>query len=383
MLKKSILPFLIILILAGAVSCRKPYLLPQPLGEISRQNVIDKHLRDKSLDDVEGLWVWADNNYEVAIIKNPSSHNQPCDYVAIVTDRRDKYWSLGETKMLLKKTAASRLFSTKYYMWAKYDVGTTLVLVHENLIEMSLPTGRYGLLRKTQLIRTYPQGKPQSAAPGSAATGTGFFISEDVVATNHHIIEGRNDITVTVSGTKIPAKILVKDMMNDLALLKVLWKTKDQQQSLGSFPVNIGDVRETKEGDKVFCVGYPLESLLGTHAKISEGIVNSVFGIKDDPREFQISIPIQPGNSGSPLFNEKGQVIGVVSARLKNLYSNSSELLVPQNVNFAVKINYLANLTSLAPDKIALKSGISTRNYTAAQIMSSHGKSVVFIEAKK
>jgi S1-C subfamily serine protease len=372
MLKKTLAFFLMFLLLAGTLACRKPYVHPQPFGEISRQKMIDKHLKNRSLDSLEGLWVWDDKKYEACILGNRSLHKQPYDYVAIVTDGYSPYWSLGDVKMYIDKTASKGLFSAIYYTEFKYKVGTTIVMLNNNMLKLQLPSGPYGMMQTTHLIRTYPLGK-ESVIP---ASGTGFFIADNIVATNAHVVEGGKNITVTFNGTKMPATVLIKDATNDLALLKV-------QRSTAALPVNIGDSPDTKDGDKVFCVGYPLAGALGKRAKVSEGIINSITGIQDDPRTFQISIPIQPGNSGSPLFNDKGQVIGVVSATINNEALNLPKGNQAQNVNYAVKISYLTSLLSLLPDKISIRTAASAQKVTAVQIMSSAKRSVVFIEVKK
>ena len=80
------------------------------------------------------------------------------------------------------------------------------------------------------------------------------------------------------------------------------------------------------------------------------GAISSLYGVQDDPRWFQISVPIQPGNSGGPLFNEKGEVIGITVASLdvKNVFEITGAF--PQNINFAIKSAYIKNLLSMLPD---------------------------------
>ena len=114
----------------------------------------------------------------------------------------------------------------------------------------------------------------------------------------------------------------------------------------------VGSVRDVKEGTSVYTVGYPMPSELGSRAKISEGIVNSQTGIEDDIRMFQMSVPIQPGNSGGPLLNSQGQVVGVVTSTLNNRYFLVKKGVVPQNVNFAVKINYALPLIQSVPNLV-------------------------------
>ena len=103
-------------------------------------------------------------------------------------------------------------------------------------------------------------------------------------------------------------------------------------------------------GQEVFTLGFPLESVLGKSVKLSVGVISSIYGIRDDPRLFQVSTPIQPGNSGGPLLNDNGELIGIVFASLNAHYFYEQENIIPQNVNFAVKSSYLRNIVSMLPE---------------------------------
>ena len=91
-------------------------------------------------------------------------------------------------------------------------------------------------------------------------------------------------------------------------------------------------------------IGYPLSTILGSSPTVSEGIVSKLTGIEDDPREFQVSAPIQSGSSGSPVFDENGVLIGVLSSTLNAGVVVRSGASAPQNVNFAVRSSYLTIL---------------------------------------
>jgi S1-C subfamily serine protease len=91
--------------------------------------------------------------------------------------------------------------------------------------------------------------------------------------------------------------------------------------------------------------------LLGSGAKYSEGVISALTGVRDDPRHLQISAAIQPGSSGSPLFDEEGNVVGVVVATIDAAYLYQYTEALPQNVNFAIKADYLINLIEMLPDR--------------------------------
>ena len=177
--------------------------------------------------------------------------------------------------------------------------------------------------------------------------GTGFlFSSKDYVITNHHLVRGRSSIKVTfLDGEVIDAKVVSVDKQNDIAFLKLSQSPKIPPSSL-----RIADSSTVKLGDKIFTIGYPASHLLGKSPKYSEGVINSIKGISDNPAYFQISVPIQPGNSGGPLFNERGEVIGITTSSLDSDLAKDAMGAVPQNINYAVKSLLIKNLMPTIPD---------------------------------
>ena len=102
--------------------------------------------------------------------------------------------------------------------------------------------------------------------------------------------------------------------------------------------------------EKVFTIGYPLNDVMGSNYKVTDGIISSKSGIEDDVRYYQISVPLQPGNSGGPLFNKDGNIIGITSARL-NSQAVGTQV---ENVNYAIKSSYLLNLYNMLPNSIKI-----------------------------
>ena len=146
------------------------------------------------------------------------------------------------------------------------------------------------------------------------ATGTGFlFSSSDYVITSYHVVHGAKSIRIRlINGDRIDATVALKDTNNDIAVLK-LSQSPTSRQNI----IVLGDSSSVKTGDRVFTYGFPLVDLLGdAEPRYSEGFINSLSGISNDPRLFQVSIPIQPGNSGGPVFNEKGELIAIASSSI-------------------------------------------------------------------
>ncbi len=158
-------------------------------------------------------------------------------------------------------------------------------------------------------------------------TGSGFFVSPSgLFITNHHVIEGADEIRVrTVDGAVYRAHVLRHDPNNDLALLRV--------EGSGFLPLTIAQSVNVRRGEPVFALGFPQIHLQGLEPKLTEGSISSLSGMTDDPRHFQISNPIQPGNSGGPLVLEDGRLVGVIQSSLRAKVAER----VPQNVNYAIK----------------------------------------------
>jgi len=174
------------------------------------------------------------------------------------------------------------------------------------------------------------------------ASGTGFFITNDgYLVTNFHVIEDAENLTVKTRKGVAPATLVKVDRTNDLALLKVS----------GSFnALSISAGAEARLGQPVFTIGFPNPDMQGLEPKLTRGEISSLAGMMDDPRHFQISVPVQPGNSGGPLVDLSGNVVGIVSMRMGDLRALKFTGALPQNVNYAIKSSVLNGLLKSIPD---------------------------------
>jgi serine protease Do len=203
-------------------------------------------------------------------------------------------------------------------------------------------------------MRVWPEIAKESASSTSAkaeASGTGFLISRSgLVATNWHVVADAKNITVVFPGWNgsASAEVVIRDVVNDLAVLRVADPAK-LTVTCAELPFQLTSSNGLKLGERVSTIGYPLTSMLGSNPKFSEGVISSKSGWQDDPRTLQISAQVQPGSSGSPLFDIDGNIVGVVVATLDagRVYQAASAL--PQNVNFAIKADYLLNLLAMLP----------------------------------
>ena len=202
-----------------------------------------------------------------------------------------------------------------------------------------------------KLARNFrPRKASESNAPGSSnetadstptATGTGFFITDDgYLISNYHVVEDAVKVRLLTSAGTISAKVVQVDAANDLALLKAEGKFS---------PLPVAASRGVKLGATVATVGFPDTGLQGFSPKLAKGEIGSLAGIQDDPRFFQISVPVQPGNSGGALVDEHGNVVGIVSAKLNASAALAVSGALPENVNYAVKSSFLLSFLESVP----------------------------------
>lgn len=356
------------------------FALPLPDSDFNRQQAIDTYFKDKPENPLEGIWLTDDNKYEIAIVKNDFPICQGYDYIGFTVQTTDPAWETGKVKLQLKTTAIPKLFiglwhkKTNGYLTPTDDqqsIGTTFRIIGNHIMEYTNERRDRKLL-----YRIYPGTIDPATA--NVRSATGFFITSDLIVTNYHVVENAQTIEIKYHNSqKAPAAVITKDPINDLALLKV-----SNKPAARVTPLPLANLQNSKDGDTVYTVGFPLSGLLGNKAKLSEGIINSITGIQDDVRMLQISIPIQPGNSGGPLLNARGQVVGVVTASVNPYVSFLLTGTFPQNINFAMKINYVNNLLDTLPEKAHLPAKKAAGSLTPAQIMALAKEAVVQIEVK-
>lgn len=225
------------------------------------------------------------------------------------------------------------------------------------------PNWAFRLILKYDFVKAYPTGTMYAEAARKAEariieeevkrreeeakkagwTGTGFALKDGYVVTNYHVIEDATNITIQgIKGdfsNKLTAQVVASDKFNDIAILKI---NDSRFTGFGTIPylvkTNISDVAE-----EIFVLGYPMTSTMGDEIKYTTGVISSKTGFQGDVSQYQISAPVQPGNSGGPLFDAKGNVIGIVSA----IHTGA------ENVGYAIKTSYLKNLIdSVLPSNI-------------------------------
>lgn len=199
------------------------------------------------------------------------------------------------------------------------------------------------------------------------STGSGFFATSDRIVTNHHVTDGCTRLTVLGQ----PARLIASEPRSDLALVEVD----------GGSP-NIASIRVGKValGELTAVAGFPLNGLL-SGLNVTTGIVSSLSGIRGDTRLLQITAPVQAGNSGGPLLDASGNVIGVVVSKLDAAWVAKVAGDVPQNVNFAIRSNVLASF--LDANGVDYRSSQAGSKLSTQQVASRSQAFTVLVECWK
>ena len=177
----------------------------------------------------------------------------------------------------------------------------------------------------------------------SVSVGTAWPIAAGYAVTNHHVVDGKKVVKlVNRAGHEITADVIASDKENDIAFLQV----NNPAELPPALPLTMGT---PSLGTSVFTIGFPRIDIMGKSPKLSQGIISGVNGLRDDPTSYQISVPIQPGNSGGPLLNMNGEVVGMITAMLGSVTGDDGEAQPIPNINYALKIDVIKQFLSQVP----------------------------------
>jgi uncharacterized protein len=193
-------------------------------------------------------------------------------------------------------------------------------------------------------------GSKQASAQGTLAktgSGTAFVLNKAGLSiTNHHVINGCSE--VRAEGREGVVKVVTSDVVNDLALLQIPG-TVTVSATVASEPAKL------RQGEDIVVFGFPLNSVLSSGGNMTPGVVSALTGLGNNTNQIQITAPIQPGSSGSPVLNMKGEIVGVVSMKLSDSKMAKATGSIGQNINFAVSGQTLK--TFLDTHKVEHRSG--------------------------
>lgn len=192
----------------------------------------------------------------------------------------------------------------------------------------------YNFFATYEFVRDYPTVTEMEKFQRAEWTGSGFAIADGYIVTNYHVTNGAKTIRIKgVNGDMEEAYkgfVVASDKEHDLSIVKIVDK---DFEGFDAIPYKIGKTT-VDVGDDIFVLGYPMTQTMGEEVKLTNGVISAASGYKGDASMYQISAAVQSGNSGGPLFNEDGAVIGVVCAKHAGA----------ENANYAVKVSYLYSL---------------------------------------
>ena len=332
---------------------------------------IREFLSNKKIDGIEGIWNYVAKDaseYKLLILKEGLKHNA---YIL----EGSGFWKKAELKAKFEMAAINTVYSVKWMMGDKKTEVTSVAKVEDGTINFNLK-GEVLLYKVFPRLTETIKSKGISNNSDWGSNGSGILISKGgYIITNNHVIEDADEIEVEFilndEVQKFNAEIVQVDKVNDLAIIKIFDMDFDGVDDL---PYNFKS-RTSDVGTKVYAYGYPMAlSVMGKEVKITDGIISSKSGFDGDITTYQISAPIQGGNSGGPLFDEKGNFLGINSSGLgKN---------VADNVGYTIKSNYVLNLIDALPKSIDLPSSTKLQSLPLTEQIKEISKYVVLVKVK-
>lgn len=300
----------------------------------------------------------------------PKDYRQAEYWYRTAADQGDASGQFGLGMMYFLGTGVQTDKQQAYFWWilASTRGGHEWVAFHRDNVEYDLTPAQRATVQaaarnwvpvvagsndSTTAPNPFAQRVATTTPTAPDTTGSGFAVAGNRLVTNAHVIEGC--ARVSLAGGR-SAKVYAVDRRNDLALLEVNGLNTSATLRAGRL----------RQGDAVSVVGFPLAGVLASGAQVTSGNVSALAGMQNDSRFIQISAPVQPGNSGGPLVDASGNVVGVVVSKLNA--SKMAEITgdIPQNVNFAVSPLVLQGF--LEANNVNYQSAPSTRNLSTADV---------------
>jgi S1-C subfamily serine protease len=323
-----------------------------------------------------GIWehIGSAYDYKIAIILD--------DYIyrGTVLESSNKEFKPGSEKVTFETSASDKILTIKWFNSINSINPSKSVAKNDDnlLITFRLPNTS----SEWSFYRTYPKKNSSKEKKASlktgewAGNGSGIIISKSgYIVTNYHVIDDADEIEVEfiLNGElqKLNAEIVQVDKVNDLAILRIFDMNFD---GLDDLPYNFQS-RSSDVGTTVYAYGYPMAlTAMGKEIKVTDGIINSKSGFQGDITTYQISAPIQGGNSGGPLFDDQGNFIGINSAVIRKD--------IADNVGYTIKSSYVLSLIDVLPKSIELPSSTELKSLPLTEQIKQISKFVVLIKTK-
>lgn len=345
----------------------------KPLIDFSSEKSIRNCLDTMSnLDKYEGIYTFTSTKtqaqYKFVILKNNFIYY---GYIIEANCVGCNYWNIGDIKFKMSEASIEGLFDVTWKFPKAENKRDEKGLLYSEL--------NGGLLKSDNmsLIKLYPKLNNIKNKTGQwTGNGSGIIISKSgYIITNFHVIKDAKEINVEFlinsELKKYNAQIIQVDKINDLAIIKILDVNFEGLTELSyNFKAESSDV-----GTKVYAYGYPMAlSGMGEEIKVTDGIISSKTGFDGNITTYQISAPIQGGNSGGPLFDSQGNFLGINSSGIRKD--------IADNVGYTIKSSYVANLIDILPKTMALPSNTKLKGLELTEQIKEISKYVVLIKIK-
>lgn len=226
----------------------------------------------------------------------------------------------------------------KRFVGAREAVDAINSLIPEHPLEQ-------GLRQKIRAIKSGIRAETHEESVESVSFGTAWPISSRYVVTNNHVVtESNHVVLINKDGQEINAWSVVRDEINDIALLEV----SDSNSLPPALPLSDTKVRL---GSRVFTIGFPGPDVIGKLPTVSDGVISGNTGLGDNPGSYQTTVPIQPGNSGGPLLNMNGEVVGMVTSMIGIKDEKDGSIHRLKNASCARKVELIKDLLLLLPQQ--------------------------------
>ncbi|MBP3535055.1 MAG: trypsin-like peptidase domain-containing protein, partial [Muribaculaceae bacterium] len=269
------------------------------------------------------------NRYKLACLKDDEG------YALLYISDKEKlpWWKIGDIKAILKMSATPGFFKADWIMTNKTYNDNVYVIFDKGTMKTVIDSDEEGYL-KMYSSSSSANSNSEAKEQLEKWSGTGFALSNNFIATNYHVVENAKSISVKgINGEFIVsynAEVVATDKFNDLALIRI---NDSRFNGFGDIPYSV-KTNIAEVGEDIFVLGYPMTATMGDEIKLTTGVISAKTGYQGDVSLYQISAPIQPGNSGGPLFDNNANIIGVVNAKHQGA----------ENVGYAIKASYLRNL---------------------------------------
>ena len=341
-----------------------------PMPVLARINMNDESIKaliDQQDNGISGIYENLEQDgLRLACIKHEGIYK-----LLYLSGGSIKGWNSGEVKATMSETSVPRLFKANWYDEHKQIVKET-VLIGFDIPTMEVRIGDDAV----SYLQMYPTAESSISMGENNTetwTGTGFAIGNDYIVTNNHVADGAKTISIKgVIGdmnTGFTAEVMAADKVNDIAILRI---SDRRFTGFGTIPYAVQQ-RMADVGEDIFVLGYPLTQALGNEIKLTNGIISSRTGYQGNVSTYQMSAPVQPDNSGGPMFDNKGNVIGIVVAGVPGA----------ENVGYAIKTSYLNILIESAGLNIKFPAINSISALSLAEKVKRVKNFVFYIECSK